>query len=26
VKIIFDHYENRDFEPSLQEQEILLQL
>ena len=26
VKIIFDHYENRDFEPSLEEQEILLQL
>ncbi|MDH5391891.1 MAG: TIGR00730 family Rossman fold protein [Gammaproteobacteria bacterium] len=26
VKLIFDHYENRDFEPSLQEQEILLQL
>lgn len=26
VKIIFDHYENRDFEPSVEEQEILLQL
>lgn len=26
LKIIFDHYEDRDFEPSLQEQEILLQL
>jgi len=26
VSIIFDHYENRDFEPSLEEQEILLQL
>ncbi|MDH5516979.1 MAG: TIGR00730 family Rossman fold protein [Gammaproteobacteria bacterium] len=26
LKIIFDHYENRDFEPSVQEQEILLQL
>jgi len=26
VKLIFDHYENRDFEPSLEEQEILLQL
>lgn len=26
VQIIFDHYENRDFEPSVEEQEILLQL
>lgn len=26
LKIIFDHYENRDFEPSVEEQEILLQL
>lgn len=26
LQIIFDHYEDRDFEPSLQEQEILLQL